>query len=59
MNLVTIDENKPEDVGGIWGYYDFMEALNDSKYQSTRAIKNGMGATLILMAATLMKSTKY
>lgn len=22
----------PEDSGGIWGYYDFLEALKDSKH---------------------------
>jgi hypothetical protein len=24
----------PEDCGGIWGYYDFVEAINDPKHES-------------------------
>ena len=33
----------PEDVGGIWGYYDFLEALNDSKHPEHEGFREWIG----------------
>jgi hypothetical protein len=33
----------PEDVGGIWGYYDFLEAINDSKHSEHQSYKEWIG----------------
>jgi hypothetical protein len=33
----------PEDVGGIWGYADFLEAINDPKHPSHRDLRTWIG----------------
>lgn len=33
----------PEDVGGMWGYYDFLEALNDSEHPEYEESKEWIG----------------
>jgi len=33
----------PEDVGGMWGYYDFLEALNDSEHPEHEELKEWIG----------------
>ena len=33
----------PEDCGGIWGYYDFVEAINDPKHKSHKDMVEWMG----------------
>lgn len=34
----------PEDVGGIWGYYDFLEAINDAKHPEHESYKEWLGS---------------
>ncbi len=33
----------PDDVGGIWGYYNFLDAINDPKHDSHDMYKNWLG----------------
>jgi Plasmid pRiA4b ORF-3-like protein len=33
----------PEDVGGIWGYADFLQAVSDPKHESHRDMKEWIG----------------
>ena len=33
----------PEDIGGMWGYYDFLEALNDSEHPEHEESKAWVG----------------
>ena len=34
----------PEDSGGLWGYYDKLEALADKRHPEHRGIKEWMGS---------------
>ena len=33
----------PEDVGGIWGYYEFLEALEDKEHPEHESYKEWVG----------------
>lgn len=48
----------PEDVGGIWGYYDFLEASGTPTIRSMRTIWSGSAGRLTLRRLTWRRSTK-
>ncbi len=49
----------PEDIGGIWGYYDFLEALNDPNHNEHILTLSGGVAILIQKSLMLEKSTRF
>jgi hypothetical protein len=42
----------PEDVGGVWGYADFLEAIQNPATSGTRSYSDGSGAALTRRRST-------
>lgn len=47
----------PEVVGGIWGYYEFLEAIQNPEHSEQKVIWSGWVASSILRLSTWTKST--
>ncbi len=48
----------PEDCGGIWGFYDFVEAMSDRKHPEHRELKEWHGGSFKPDAFDEQKSTR-
>ena len=48
----------PEDVGGIWGYYYFLEAIQVPTTRSTKSTWSGLAVSSILKPLTWRRSTR-
>ena len=48
----------PEDVGGVWGYAYFLEAIQDPEHEEHESYWSGLEGSLIPKPLTRMGSTR-